>query len=43
MQPISTIRSPWMGSRPVVSVSNTISRIGTLRQGERIIFAGLAS
>src|SRR5271167_4664941 len=28
MQPISTMRSPWKGSRPVVSVSKTISRIG---------------
>src|ERR1041385_8016078 len=27
MQPISTSRSPWRGSSPVVSVSNTISRM----------------
>src|ERR1700735_2954266 len=30
MQPISTRRWPWKGSRPVVSVSSTISRMEPL-------------
>src|SRR5262245_42584950 len=32
-QPISTSRSPVIGSRPVVSVSNTISRMPLSRPG----------
>src|SRR5690606_12613171 len=41
MQPISTIRSPLWGSRPVVSVSNTISRMsGLSRRVARLASSG---
>ena len=38
-QPISTTRSPLVGSRPVVSVSKTISRIDS-RDGKEIALGG---
>src|ERR1700688_2810020 len=48
MQPISTKRSPWVGSSPVVSVPKTISRIefrkpDFRRLGRRRVRAGCES